>query len=245
MSRRRTPRRRPTASHSSVALARGVTRPLASEPTRTAGRGERLLVRGEGLGRADDLRRRGRAAEEVGLHLRDAAAAELDVAVALALVAPRELLPVEARRDAVGDDAGSVLREHARLRHWEAHDVAHCVHVRERRHEVVGIERPTALWGEAPLLHHGRRAVDRDPDEQVVRQPLAALEHRLLARRIELDHAVLREVLDPARLELVEEPLRDLWGDGNRRGHRRDYADLRLLSDAPLYELVVQQEIGR
>ena len=133
------------------------------------------------------VRDRGRAAEEVGLDLRDAPAAELDVAVALALVAPPERLAVEPRHDVVGDDVGGVLREHARLRHRDADDVAHRVHVRERRHEVVAVDRDPAVLGEARLRDHGRHAVDRDPDEQVVGEALAALEHGLLGGRIELD----------------------------------------------------------
>ena len=52
----------------------------------------------------------------------------------------------------------------------------------------------------------------------------------------------LRHVLDVSRRELVEEALRDLRRDGNRRGHRRDDPDLRLLPDSPLDELVVEQE---
>src|SRR5581483_7749855 len=58
-----------------------------AEPARPPDRGERLLLGRQLLGRADDRRGRGWAAQEVGLDLRDAPAAELDEAVALALVA--------------------------------------------------------------------------------------------------------------------------------------------------------------
>ena len=84
--------------------------------------------------------------------------------------------------------------------------------------------------------------MDRDPDEEVVRQPLAALEHGLLGRHVQLDHPFLPDVLDVARSELVEEPLRDLGRDRDRRGHRRNDANLRLVPDATLDELVVQEE---
>ena len=97
------------------------TRGAAAEPARAPGRAELGLLGRELLGRADDGRRRRRAAEEVGLDLRDAPAAELDEAVALALVAPPERLAAEPRDDVVGDDAGRVLREHAGLRHRDAH----------------------------------------------------------------------------------------------------------------------------
>ena len=63
-----------------------------------------------------------------------------------------------------------------------ADDVAHRIHVRERRHQVVAVDRDPAVLGEARLPDHGRHAVDRDPDEQVVGEPLAALEHGLLGR---------------------------------------------------------------
>ena len=63
-----------------------------------------------------------------------------------------------------------------------------------------------------------------------------------MADGIELDDPLLRHVLDVARRELVEEALRDLRRDGNRRGHRRDDPDLGLFPDAPLDELVVEQE---
>src|SRR4029078_645613 len=92
---------------------------------------------------------RRRAAEEVRHHLRDAPAAELDVAVALALVASPEGVAVEPGDDVVGDDAGGVLREHAGLRHRDAHYIADGVDVRERRHEVVAIPSAPTVLGEA------------------------------------------------------------------------------------------------
>src|SRR5436189_42182 len=84
-----------------------------AEPARTARRGERLLVGSEILRRTDDLASRRGAAEEVGLDLCDAAAAELDVAVALAHVAALGRLAAEPRDDVLGDHAGRVLREHS------------------------------------------------------------------------------------------------------------------------------------
>ncbi len=45
-----------------------------------------------------------------------------------------------------------------------------------------------------------------------------------------------------ARLELVAEPLRHLGCDGNRPRHRRDDADLGLVAEAALDELVVEEE---
>ena len=48
-------------------------------------------------------------------------------------------LAAEPRGDVVGDDAGRGLREHAGLRHREAHDVADGVDVRERRRQVAAI----------------------------------------------------------------------------------------------------------
>src|SRR6478672_11018685 len=88
-----------------------------AEPARAPGRGELGLVGRESLRRPHDRRCRRRAAEKVRLHLRDAPAAELEVAVALALVAPPELLAVEPRDDAVGGDAGRVLCEDSGLGH--------------------------------------------------------------------------------------------------------------------------------
>ena len=108
--------------------------------------------------------------------------------------------------------------------------------------QVVAVDGDPAAFGEARLRHDDRHPVDRDPDEQVVGDPLAALEHGLLARHVELDDLVLRHVLDPARRELVEEALRDLRRDGNRPRHRRDDSDLGLLPDSPLDELVVEEE---
>src|SRR6478752_3061050 len=98
-----------------------------AEPARAPARGELSLFRREILRRPHDRRRRRGAAEEVRLHLRDTPATELEVAVALALVAPRHGLAVEPRDDVVGGDARGVLREHACLRHREGYAVAHRV----------------------------------------------------------------------------------------------------------------------
>ena len=84
--------------------------------------------------------------------------------------------------------------------------------------------------------------MDGDPDEQVVRDRSAAFESRALVARVELDHALPGHVLDPSLVEHIEDALRELLRDRDGSGHRADYPDLRISSDSPLDEVVVQQK---
>ena len=98
------------------------------------------------------------------------------------------------------------------------------------------------LRRETRLGDDGRDAVDGDADEEVVREPLAAVEHGLLHSRIDRDDTRLRRELDFTLRELVEKPLRDLGRDRHRRRHRRQDAELCAFADPAVDEQVVQEE---
>ena len=79
-----------------------------------------------------------------------------------------------------------------------------------------------------------------DPDEVVIGHAVAAREPGLPV--IDARHDLLGHVLDPALPEGIEEGLRDLLRNWNRRRHRADHPDLHGLPDAPLQEVIVEQE---
>ena len=88
---------------------------VKTEPALPPGRGERLLLGGELAGRRKDAGGCGWPAEEVDLDLSDQAAAELDVAWAVALVGRRRLSAAHAGCDVLRDDARGGLGEYPGL----------------------------------------------------------------------------------------------------------------------------------
>src|SRR4030095_11088760 len=113
---------------------------LQPKPSLSPGRRERILFGSELWRRPEELRRGRRAAQEVGLHLPDHAAAELDVAAARALVALAGLAAAEARRDVFGDDSSGRFGEHTGLCDWGACDVAERVDTWEAGRKVAAVD---------------------------------------------------------------------------------------------------------
>ena len=88
---------------------------VKTEPALPPGRGERLLLGGELAGRREDAGGWRWSAQEVDLDLSDQAAAELDVARAVALVRRRRLSVAHACCDVLRDDARGGLGEYPGL----------------------------------------------------------------------------------------------------------------------------------
>src|SRR5437764_7035969 len=95
-----------------------------AEPARSPDRAELLLLRGELSRGSDQLCRRRRSAEEVGLDLADKPAAKLDVAVAGALVWWGRLVAADPRGDVLRHHPGGGLGEYTCLGHRQACHVA-------------------------------------------------------------------------------------------------------------------------
>ncbi len=88
---------------------------VTTEPALPPGRGERLLLGGELAGRWEDAGGWSWSAQEVDLDLSDQAAAELDVARAVALVRRQRLAVTHASCDVLRDDARGGLGEYPGL----------------------------------------------------------------------------------------------------------------------------------
>ena len=82
--------------------------------------------------------------------------------------------------------------------------------------------------------------MDRDADEEVVAQRLAARESCRAGSRVDPGDEVLREFIDVARSKAVSEHLRDLTGHRDRAGHRECRRHLHRVPDAPLGEVLVK-----
>ncbi len=188
--------------------------------------------------------RRRRAAEEVDLDLADEPVAELGVADARSSVRLRWPLAREAGGDVIGHDERSRLGEDPGLRNGTGAgaDVAEGVDVGVLGPEVGLVDGHPAVDRQARGRERLRRPVNRDADEEVVRQRPAIRQLRRVRRRIDARDQVLGTLLDVSRGQALAEHLRDLEGDRDRTLHRKRRTHPHRLADAPLREVLVQQK---
>lgn len=170
--------------------------------------------------------------------------AELGVAHARASVRRRWFPTGDRGRDVVGDDARGRLGEDPGLGDGAGAgaDVPERVDALELGPEVGLVDGHPAVDREARRRERVGRPMDRDADEEVVGQRPAARELRRARRRIDARDAVLGQLLDVPRGERVAEHLRDLTGDRDGSLHGKRGGDVHRVADAPLREVLVQQE---
>ncbi len=138
-----------------------------------------------------------------------------------------QLPAVEGGGDVVGDDPCGRLGEHSCLRHRKAREVADRVHAGKARRQVRAVHRHPPVDRQPGALDHLWHAMDRNADEEVIRDRPAAGELRLLRLGVEPRHDLLRNVLDSPLGQDVQEGLGDLLRDrapgrpsGRRSGSR-------------------------
>ena len=181
-----------------------------------------------------------RTAEEVGLDLADHPASELDVAAAGALVGLLKLLAAQTQRCRRPRPRPRPRRTH-RLGHGQRGHIAQRVHVRKSRLEVSVVhgthpstaspELSTAAgtrWTGIPT----KRSYETVPP---LSSRLACCAGRARPRAA---WARTRSVALVKRIEDARKAPRDRDGSG----HRADYTDLRISSDSPFDEVVVQKK---
>src|SRR2546423_346191 len=144
------------------------------------------------------LGRRRLAAQEADLDLADQPAAELGVADARTLIRRGRIGARDRCGDVLGDHAGRRLGKDPGLRNGPrtGTDVATRIDPGEAGPEVRLLDGHPVFGREARLRERSGSLVDRDPDEEVVGQGLAARELRGAGRRVDPGDESLGQFLD-------------------------------------------------
>jgi hypothetical protein len=136
------------------------------------------------------------------------------------------------------------LCEHPRFRHRQSGDVSDGVDVGEARREIGPLDRHSAVDCKPGALDDLAQPVDRNSDEQVVRNASAALEPRFVVLRVDFHDVLVRYVLDVTLLQGVEDALGNLFRDRNRSCHRSDRANLDRVAEGLTHDLQFGRKRG-